>query len=307
MKRPNLFIIGAPKCGTTALSEYLREHPKVFFCRPKEPYYFAEDMVNCRTVADEESYLALFKRADPARHTIVAEGSVFYLSSTVAVERIEAFQPEARYIVMLRDPVALVQSFHAQLLRMGTEDEPDFAQAWDLQAKRRAGQRIPATCRTRFDPKFLFYEDVARLGEQMERLLSLVPRERVLVIRFDDFAANTRDVYEQVLAFLGLPLDHRTDFPAHNRATAYTWPALGRTVQGFGRMMADLKRTAGFPKSLGLANAFARLWLRPDRRHRLDPQLHRRMVDTFRPDIRRLATLLGWDLSAWTSGPEADE
>lgn len=54
MKNPNFFIIGAPKCGTTALSEYLREHPQVFFSDPKELSFFNEDFTNRRTTSLED-------------------------------------------------------------------------------------------------------------------------------------------------------------------------------------------------------------------------------------------------------------
>ena len=63
MTRPNFFIVGAPKCGTTALSEYLREHPNAFLCQPKEPHYFATDFPTHRYVTKEEAYLKLFREA----------------------------------------------------------------------------------------------------------------------------------------------------------------------------------------------------------------------------------------------------
>ena len=73
--RPNFFIVGAPKCGTTALSHYLRQHPRIFFSLPKEPHYFATDLPRYRMVTHEPAYLEYFRGAGP-QHTAVGEGSV---------------------------------------------------------------------------------------------------------------------------------------------------------------------------------------------------------------------------------------
>ena len=74
MRKPNFFIVGAPKCGTTALSEYLREHPQVFMSRPKEPHHFATDMPRYRFTKNEADYLDLFSGADDS-HTAIGEAS----------------------------------------------------------------------------------------------------------------------------------------------------------------------------------------------------------------------------------------
>ena len=88
MGRPNFFIIGAPKCGTTALYEYLRTHPRVFMPQIKEPHYFAADFPTYRTIHTEPEYLRLFSPARPEQ-TAVGEASVFYLFSQVAVRNLE--------------------------------------------------------------------------------------------------------------------------------------------------------------------------------------------------------------------------
>ena len=111
---PNFFIIGAPKCGTTALSEYLRTHPDVFFSEPKEPNYFNSDVVSKKLYyyTSLEDYLEkCFSGAEG--YKAVGEGSVRYLSSAVAVDNILKLYPNAKFIIMLRNPVDLGYSlFH---------------------------------------------------------------------------------------------------------------------------------------------------------------------------------------------------
>ncbi len=112
MKKPSLFIIGAPKCGTTALCAYLANHPSVCFSEPKEAKFFHDDFsVEHRLATTEEEYLKCFSHQQ-ASDQVLAEGTVWYLFSQVAVRRILAFNPEAKFVVMLRNPVDLSHSLH---------------------------------------------------------------------------------------------------------------------------------------------------------------------------------------------------
>ena len=134
MKKPDFFIVGAPKCGTTALAEYLRQHPDVFFSDPKEPCYFCNDFPRKRYVESESDYTALFRKAKSG--SILGEGSVWYLYSECAIENIYQFNPNAKIIAMIRNPVDLVYSLHSQLVYSGEETISDFEEAWDIQYKR---------------------------------------------------------------------------------------------------------------------------------------------------------------------------
>ena len=174
-RRPDFFILGAPKCGTTALSEYLRRHERVFVSQPKEPHYFCSDFDYYYAPGhrSEQHYLRLFAEAGE-QHLAVGEASVWYLYSATAAREIMAFDPAARMIVMVRDPVELVPSLHSQLLYMLDEDEPDPEAAWRLQDARAAGERLPAAMRV---SGILQYGEAARLGAQLRRVYEHVPRE----------------------------------------------------------------------------------------------------------------------------------
>lgn len=219
--KPNFFIIGAPKSGTTALSEYLRAHPQVFFSEPKEVQYFAEDFKG-RFITTEKDYLKLFRESNPHKHLAIGEGSAIYLFSDVAVPKILEFQPDAKFIVMLRNPVNLVQSFHLEMLDGGLENIVSFVADWNLENQRRLGKHISKFC---LDEKYLFYSDWGRLGTQLQRALSVIPKERLKIILFDDFVQDTAAVYRDTLMFLGLPDDGRMNFPKVNekRYTRYVF------------------------------------------------------------------------------------
>ncbi len=156
MTQPNFFIVGAPKSGTTALSDYLRDHPNIFFSEPKEPHYFAQDFEKYRLTKTLEEYLSLFDESTP-NHLAIGEGSVFYLFSSVALKKIYEFDPQAKIIVMLRNPVDLVYSFHSQQLFSADEDEQSFEKAWRLQGVRQQGKHIPRKNR---NTNFLNYASI---------------------------------------------------------------------------------------------------------------------------------------------------
>jgi hypothetical protein len=152
MKIPNFFIIGAPKCGTTSMSEYLRSHPNIYFSTPKEPYYFCRDIIKPlpHSVQTEGQYLTLFAKADKC-HQAIGEGSVYYLYSNEAVQKIRSFNPEARLIVMVRDPIDMLHSLFHQNIVNGTENAPDFPTAWKWQEDRLRGEKLRIFCTASFE------------------------------------------------------------------------------------------------------------------------------------------------------------
>ena len=141
-RKPDFFIIGAPKCGTTTLYSWLKDHPDIFMPESKEPHYFAQNLSDryCR-IRNESDYLSLFLEAN--NHQKCGEASVLYSFFPDSIKRILDFNPRAQIIMMIRHPVAMVQSYHAQLLVNLEEDIEDFEKSWDLQKDRQEGKNIP--------------------------------------------------------------------------------------------------------------------------------------------------------------------
>ena len=116
MMKPSIFVLGAPKCGTTTLAGYFHEHPLILAAKPKEPHYFCKDIkAGGLPVSSDEKYIQTFF-AGIDRSTIAAvDTSVWYLYSEVAVHEILDFNPDARFLVMIRNPVNMVWSLHSML------------------------------------------------------------------------------------------------------------------------------------------------------------------------------------------------
>jgi hypothetical protein len=296
--KPNFFIIGAPKCGTTALSEYLRTHPNVFITRPKEPRYFAEDIY--RPITNLRDYLALYS-AVSTDHKAVGEGSATYLISKVAAKSIKEFSPNAKLIVMVRNPIKMIPSLHSQMLISFEEDVKDFEQAWQLQQKRSVGDNIPKTCR---QPIFLQYAYAGRLGAQLERLFQVFDTSQIKVIVFDDFVSSTKQVYEETLSFLGVPSDGRVNFPQVKANRIYRYQKVSRFLRRPPKPVMDtyfrMKRFLNID-SPGFFQRINKLNSQKTERISISQEMKQELVETFREDILLLSHLLDRDLSHWLS------
>ena len=290
MRKPDFFIIGAPKSGTTAMARYLGEHPTIFMSDPKEPHFFNTDFAN-RYATTIEAYLGCFDGAG-AEHLAVGEASVMYLYSQEAVGNILRFAPEARFVVMLRNPIDVAYGLHSQALVSFQENIKDFEEAWRLQPGRRMGVALPPGAK---EKKSYLYGDLALLGEQMQRLLSQMPAERVCTLWFEDLVGDARAAYETVLRFLRVPSDGRTDFPRHNanRRVKSLW--LRDAVSG----AMHLKRRLGIDTRLGLLRGLKVRNMHFGERQALSKELRREMALFFRDDVQLLSSLTGRDLSHW--------
>lgn len=303
MPRPNFFIIGGPKCGTTALVEYLRQHPGVFFSDRKELNYFNVDFSErFRTrhsapnrPTDDASYLSHFSEATNA-HEAVGEGSVWYLSSEVAISRIHAFNSSARLIVMVRNPISMAYSLHGWELYSLAESEGDFLRAWKLQDERRLGRLIPKRC---VEPRVLLYREACQLGSQLQRVYQIFPRQQVHVVVFDDFVKETRVEYLSVLRFLGLEDDGRECFPRvnqqrRNRVPELTW-WLGMGVPWrVQKLIRATKSLLGIERPI----LWSHLWVE-EARPPIPPAARDTLAIAFRDEIELLGQLLERDLSHW--------
>ncbi|MEC4984729.1 MAG: sulfotransferase domain-containing protein [Oscillatoria sp. PMC 1068.18] len=298
MKQPNFFIIGAPKCGTTALSEYLKTHPNIYVSSPKEPHYFAEKEFNLPQIKTWEEYLKLFEDANE-KHLAVGEASVHYLYSSIALERIYDYNSKAKIIAMVRNPVDLVYSYHSQLVYNCDEDEADFERAWNLQESRQKGLNLPTLAQ---NPLVFQYYSIGQLGSQVVKLLNIFPTEQVKLIFFDDFKSSTAKIYQEVLEFLEVPDDGRVDFPRVNANRKHKIALLGmiteKTPQSLVKTAAIAKKMLGV-ESLGIANKIRQANREEFKREPLSPDFRAKLVEEFSSEIDLLGQICHQDLSHW--------
>ena len=296
MNIPNFFIIGAPKCGTTALSAYLWEHPNVFISEPNEPYYFDTDFSHTKK-RDLGEYLSLFSKADPILQKAIGEASVSYLFSNCAANEILHFNPNSKFIVMLRNPVDLVHSLHSERVFNGVENILDFETAWRTEAERKNGKKIPFSC---FDKKELMYSEWGMLGDQVQRLFGSIKREKIKVIIFDDFIVDTRKIYEEVLDFLNINSDGRILFPKINESKRIVWPQLQQLFAYLYPKVTSIKKSLGFTKGwFGINRKLLTLNSKTALKSSISSSLRSELMTFYRDDVLKLSKLLERDLSCW--------
>jgi hypothetical protein len=301
---PNLFIVGAPKCGTTSLYEYLRQHPQIFFpfdddgySRIKEPNHFCPELeiLEKDAITDRGEYLSLYRGSEDALWR--GDASTNHLFSELAAGNIKHFCPDARIVVMLRPPVDWMRSYHNELLRHQHEDIVDFYAAVAASEDRRNGLRLPPGTSV---PKCLDYLEMSRFADQVERYYRVFGRDAVKVVLLEDMVATPEETYREILLFLGVESAFRPEFRIHNetprhgrleRLVTFFYKRLGvkHVVQLF-MPYAARRKFLSFIRRTDLANAAS------DTR---DDRLREQCV----PDVERLSTLIERDLSHWQPRP----
>jgi hypothetical protein len=218
-----------------------------------------------------------------------------YLYSDDALAKIREFAPSARIIAMLRNPLDLAHSYHAEMHLNGNEDQSNFEAAWRLQAARMKGECIP---RLNDDPRVLQYRAIASLGTQMKRLFSLFPRQQIKVLLFDEMVSATHKYYVDTLEFLGLSDDGRTDFTARREARRHLVPAIGQRLRKapprLRRLHAHFKRVFGIEST-----RIADLLTVKGRKRPLPTALRDELRSDFRDEVALLSDVIDRDLSSW--------
>ena len=305
MRKPDFFLVGAAKCGTTAMYQYLGEHPEIFIPDTastvenvlggkKELHFFCDDLNFVRPTTAE--YLDYFSQVKHEKR--LGESSVFYLYSQNAAHKIKAFAPEAQIIVMLRNPIDVMYSWHSQLVFWGDEDILDFGEALAAESDRKNGLRIPEQ---RDHPvECFFYRQLVQFSEQLTRYFELFGQERVKVVIFEDFKANTNEVYQDILAFLGVDLDFAPNYVTVNQ---------NKTVRNRGLQQLVRRPPSGLrtmvkkvvPASLrqSLRSEILKRNIQAKPRPEMSFELQQALQQEFRTEVTSLSSLLGRDLTFW--------
>lgn len=291
--RPNFFIVGAPKSGTTSMHEYLAEHPGIFMAEHKELHYFGKDL-RFRHRPKLDAYMGNFVGAEG--FDCVGESSVMYLYSTTAANEIKEFSPDARILIMLRHPVDMVYSLHSQAIFTGDEELLDFEKALAVEPERRAGQR---RMRSKCDD-YLMYRGQVDYAPQVQRYLDTFGSDRVLVILFDELTRDVADAYRRTVEFVGCDPTFQADFSIRNANKVVKHPRLQRLLRNPPYICKRLSHGL-IPGAIRKPIARSMLDWNVDfgKRPPMDTELRKRLQQEMTPQIKDLAKVLDRDLSAW--------
>lgn len=192
---PNLFVIGAPRCGTTSLFAALKQHPDIYTTVLKEPHFYACDLpIQPHTVTDETDYQSLFRLA--GERSWRAEGSVWYFYSRQAPELISQHHADARIVLLLRNPVKMAVSLYGLYRRTGNECETDVDRA--------LMRDDVAAFESTYFSFGLHYRHLLDFATPLRHWLSHVDPERIRVLLHEDFYAAPETRFAELCEWLGI-------------------------------------------------------------------------------------------------------
>ncbi|HEX7023100.1 MAG TPA: sulfotransferase [Trueperaceae bacterium] len=293
---PNFFIVGAAKAGTTSLYRYLGQHPDVYMSPRKEPHFFSA--VNpdpsqrwfVPTVSDEAAYLELFAGAGGQR--AVGEASTSYLWDPHAAERISKKMPQAKIVIMLRDPIERAFSHYLMDVREGIQTK-SFTQALEEDAGRPVkGWGVSH-----------LYLELGQYAGQVERYLAVFPRSQVHIVFFETFTRDTSTCVLEVLRFLGInpdPSEILSGMNVSDRFNAYAAPkgAWAGRLLGSPALRQAARRL--LPRGARGAAKQALLLRKPDSKPQIDAEARSFLSRHYDAEIRALEELLGFAVP-WNS------
>jgi hypothetical protein len=194
---PDFIIGGAPKCGTTALWNFLNNVPDVCMATLKEPKFFTEIKGEMTTKISGDGprtsgnfskgfkwYSGLFKNCKP--NQLLGEGTTLYFCNTDASEKIHNYIPNAKLIFMLRHPAERAYSHYWQEYKLGF-DFPTFE-----------------TMAETNHPRYRFYVNISHYKQHLERFFSFFKKEQILIVLLEDFRKCPAKEFERVVNFLEL-------------------------------------------------------------------------------------------------------
>ena len=295
-RMPNLFIVGAPKCGTTSLAYWLGQHREVFAPQEKEPGFFGSDLVFHDERIEREKYLDHYSQWGEEQYALDATPA--YLVSQNAAQEIAEYRPDARIIIALRNPVtALHSNFHHARFRL-TENLDTVEEALAAEPVRKQNGVLPRHgCM-----QSLWYTDIYHYRANIERYFENFPASQIHLVLTDDIARSPAIEMNRLFSQLGLsPVEPGVlNFAPQNESGHSRSRLLARLAihpPGFLKLLVS-----AFPKTVRLkARALIRkVNTRSASNPPLSDETRAHLEQVFEPDIRWLEQLLGRDLGHWT-------
>lgn len=286
--------MGAPKCGTTAMDEYLKQHPDIFMAK-KELHYFGSDLPMKNRIT-ESNYFKHFAGSEGKK--IIGESSVWYLYSRMAAKEIHEFAPDAKILIMLRNPLTLLPSLHGERIYNGNEDVSDFETAINLDEDRKKGLRQPVCIDYQMLPP---YKETGLFYEQVKRYTDLFGWANVHIIIFEEFIKNPTLYTKQVFKFLELNEEVPVICDKINAGKTIRNLWLHRIIKTPGLVIKKIIRLLIPSKSLRhrIMGALLKRNTKIKSKRILNEQLNERLYSYYQNDINLLETLIGRNLHDW--------
>lgn len=293
INKPNFYIVGAPKCGTTAFNEYLNQHPEINML-PKEIHFWSNDLKYREYNDLTRSYSKALSNTDSSK--LIGEGAVWYLTSKNAAENIKKFTPDAKILIFLRNPVEACYSLYQQTRYNGDEPLETFEEAINKQEER-----------THIFPEFyncptitFQYKHIFLYNQQVFKYIDLFGSENVKIIIFEEFIENKLDIYNDVLSFLKIK-ENPIDLKPINKSKVIKSESLRNLTLTPNPKLKTLVKTM-LPFKSFREKIKAKLWKinsKETERKSMSPITRKELELFYKSDIKDLEILLGKELTHW--------
>lgn len=294
MKRlVDFFVIGVARGGTTSLYNYLQQHPRIFLPRVKECNYFSEvdtpdkeaykdpqpgKDYHQKIIRDEKIYQSLFNDAE--NDQLRGDVSPSYLWDKNAAARIHNYNPEAKILVSLRNPVKRAHSHYLLHFQTGHDKSASFEEA--LTAPKReiwGGGNM--------------YLEMGRYYNQLKPYFELFNREQIKVLIAEDWTSRNVDALNEIFDFLGIEYGQIEDGSVDQNAS--------KKIKNKG--LLDVLRLEGIKKPIKWLlpeqtkeKLKDRLFYKEGEKVAIDPETYERLMRSFEKDIEQTSQLTGIDL-----------
>jgi|GEM_PF-4743792 len=297
----DFFLGGWPKTGSTSLDYYLSQHPDIYMCPVKETYFHctdilqdaeATDMGNFYPYRDAGSYKSLFAAQQP--NQIAGESSVFYVISKAAPKNLAAQNPDAKLVLILRDPLEVVDSWFHYLREHAREVATSLDEALELQSLRAAGDAIPPNTQSLLHVQ---YDTIVDYANHLARVQEFFTEDRLHIVLYDTFREDPITVLQELFAFLNVDSQFEPDLTKQNVSRQQRFANLHRLVVRQKAVVEKVMMSTGLdsPNS-PVRRVYRGIFSRSEQRIPLSGADRERLKKRFEPVVRETQELVNMDL-----------
>tara|TARA_B110000240_G_scaffold198093_1_gene256344 strand:- start:1509 stop:2372 length:864 start_codon:yes stop_codon:yes gene_type:complete len=282
----DFFIVGAPKSGTTSLYHYLNQHQDICMSLIKEPNYFSSEELNdqglyykAKVISKLESYHKIFIQEKD--HQLLGEASVSYLFYQNVPLKIYKYNPTAKIIILLRNPIERAHSHYLMDYRLGHTKISLDAILNDSSVKDHA----------------LLYQQYIELGfyyNQVKRYVDVFGHDNVCVMLYDQLKENNEDLTNNIIRFLNVDLNHGINFKTpYNRSKSSTNKIIQKLYS-----LTFIRKSVSFLFPNSIISYINKIFFN-NKENSLSTRLEDKLYNLYSEDILLLEKMLKIDLSSW--------
>lgn len=298
MTLPNFLIIGAAKSGTTALHEFINQHPEIYMSSRKELRFFSNITSPPSGLSDEfihsgvstlDEYKSYFENVNNEK--VVGESSPMYLYIPGTAERIKAIIPDVKILAILRNPVDRAYSAYMHAIRDWKESSRSFSEALE-----REEERIDAGW-----GMLWHYKRAGLYYEQLDRYYRLFQQEKIKVVLYDDLVTDASSLVQNIFEFLDVNPEFIPDTNQHPNVSGFPRsPKFHSIIKQLYILDNPIKRISRkiIPKTIR-QESMTRLRLLNMEKRPMPEKIRHELIDFFQQDIKKLENLICRDLTFW--------